>query len=249
MAAFGATAVPAPPPAPAAAGWSPPPASAAQLPRGSPQPLKRPRPDDDDAQQQWQQQQQAAAQQLRAQRRRLDGGPDSPAPAFGLPPFPTPQPFQQQAQQQAQHQHAQQQAQQQPSQWPSSADLELEPASSMEAASSLEEEDGGAQGPAARRARTGAPEYRLVLPDALPPPIPASLLASAAQPWGAGAPPGLQPPAGDAWALVPWSPPLVAAQDLQRQQREQEESKVGDGWLGVGSVAASTGCLRPLARR
>ncbi|PRW57948.1 kelch repeat [Chlorella sorokiniana] len=72
-----------------------------------------------------------------------------------------------------------------------------------------------------QRQRTGQPNYRLVLQEALPPSIPSALLPGAASPgWSSQLPPA---PA-DAFAVVPWSPPLVSVQELQQQAERQEQA-------------------------
>lgn len=192
-------------------------------PRASPQQLKRQRCDGEDEWWQQQQQQQrnelleqnpslapwGAAQEPPTQRRRIDAGP-----AYA-PPFPTPQPAAPlpsplQAQQQ----------QQQPQQ-PETGDLDLDIA---EAASDWEQDERCAQPPPAQRQRTEGPEFRLVLPARLLPCIPEALRAAPRPPWAQ--PPALAQPGGDAWAVVPWSPPLVSAADLEGRQQQQEQAKV-----------------------
>lgn len=179
-------------------------AAGAAAAQASPQ-LKRRRPEDyaEDAQQQWQKRCSlfGDVHQPPAWRRRLDDGSSSPVGAAPQP-LPTPQPatalppLQPQAQQQAQPSLKRAGS--------SMSDLELSDA-----------EGEGSQQPQRQRQRTGQPEFRLVLPDALPPSIPAG--------WS----PGLPPVPADAFAMVPWCPPLASAQDLQQQQERQRQEQQG----------------------
>lgn len=190
--------------------------------------LKRQRPDEPAEDDFWQQQcqQQAslsAAAQPPAQRRRLNV---AAPPAFGTPQVAPPLPqagfFPQKPAQGPQQQHAQ---------------LKRQPSDDLELGSSGEmEEAGGAAPPPAQRLRTGQPEFRLVLPSPLPPAIPPALLETAALQQAAWS-----QQAADAWAVVPYAPPLVTAQELERQEQEQREGKVGGGGWGLLEVLRA-GC-------
>ena len=190
-------------------GWGacPPGAAAAAAAAASPQ-LKRQRPGDDGDEQHQQQQQLndfcQDVQQPPARRRRLDG---SGGFAGSAPPAPLPTPPLAAALAPQQGQSPLKRA------GSSMSDLELDDA----------EADGGGP-PLRQRQRTGQPEFRLVLPDPLPPSIPAALLPGGAPPcWTPPLPPG---PA-DAFAVVPWSPPLVSSGDLQQQQERQRQEQQG----------------------
>lgn len=221
-------------------------AAAAHGAHASPQ-LKRSRPNDDvdDLQQQWQQRCSiyGDVHQPPTRRRRLDsssggGGSGYAAEGAAPVPLPTPQPAQPllapQPQPQCQPQPSLKRA------GSSMSDLELSDA-----------EGDGCKQPQQQRQRTGQPEYRLVLPEALAPSIPSALLPGAPSPaWS----PSLPPAPDDAFAVVPWCPPLVSADEMQQQQEQQRQEQQGRvraaaalGGLEVAARSAAPVVWRPHA--
>lgn len=178
-------------------------------------PSRKRRPDDAQLQEEAADlEQQQQGQQPPQRRRRLSGGSfEAVQPAFPSPPPPAPlsPPFPQQPdpQQQLEQQRAEQQQveTQQEEPWHSGLKHGWDG-----------DETIGSE-PPSQRQRAGCPEYRLMLPTPLPPAVPAPLLA-AQPPWG----PSQQ--ASDAWAVVPYSPPLVSAASLRQQEEQQRHIKV-----------------------